>query len=508
MAAAFSTLLRPVAIQSPQKDSDLTRSIRGAVYFSVAGNFGGLLINLALIVTASHLLTPAQVGAFVVAMAFITLIEIFRDLGTSVYVIQTKNLDRSVLGSLFGVSLSISIPIGILTIISAPLFSKMMGNSSLSFMVMVMSISYFIAPITVPVIATFQRDLRFQETLVMRLGGASARASVSIYLIFAGYGPISLAWGIVASKAMECLLLLVIDSPYKFVKPNIRDWKLILRFGIVTTTSTSIGNIGAAAADMVTGRLLGLAAAGIYNRGNSLVTMYRTGIEAAISPVAYSTFAREARKDDGDMRHVFLTSVTHLSGFGWPAFAVLPVLAEPAIRIMFGPQWLESVPVARVLAFAGAIHLVAVLAPVFLIASGKAGLLIKRELLIQVPRLGLIIAAAHFSVVAVAWAIVLTYLLTVVVTQRVLNEVAGITYIHLWKATWTSVPLALSTALPCWGLATLAADFGGGPAMDLAAGILGAAIGWSAGLFAFNHPNKAEVTIVTNKIVQKLAGAL
>jgi len=58
MAAAFSTLLRPVAIQSPQKDSDLTRSIRGAVYFSVAGNFGGLLIILALIVTASHLLTP------------------------------------------------------------------------------------------------------------------------------------------------------------------------------------------------------------------------------------------------------------------------------------------------------------------------------------------------------------------------------------------------------------------------------------------------------------------
>ena len=48
-------------------------------------------------------------------------------------------------------------------------------------------------------------------------------------------------------------------------------------------------------------------------------------------------------------RPMWKAVVACITAVAWPFFAMLGILAEPLIRILFGEKWLESVPVLRIL---------------------------------------------------------------------------------------------------------------------------------------------------------------
>ena len=94
----------------------------------------------------------------------------------------------------------------------------------------------------------------------------------------------------------------------------------------------------------------------------------RTVLRAAL-PVCLPYFAQETRNGE-DMRNGYLRAVSYLTSIGWPFFVFLATMAYPAIRILYGLQWLASVPLASILCMVAAIEVTYALAKEVLIANG------------------------------------------------------------------------------------------------------------------------------------------
>jgi O-antigen/teichoic acid export membrane protein len=316
-------------------------------------------------------------------------------------------------------------------------------------------------------------------------------------------GAMALAWGYFAGKLAEVIVLAFTKTSHKFVLPSFKGLGPIFSFGSKATGAQFVGSMGVSSADLAMGGFLGLAAAGLFSRGMSLVGVYRTGIEQALSPVAFSAFAQERRNPQGDLRKVYLHSLTLLSAVGWPAFAVLAILARPLVLVLFGDRWAGAIPVAQILACSGLIYVLSSLAPRLLSALGKVGSLLKRELAIQIPRITMILLGAQHSIEGVALAITATYALAFVVNQAVVQSVIAISYRDLWHAVGSSVAVSAIAGPATWATSRIMLASGAPPVLELIVSALAASISWLAAVLLFKHPIKHEVLTAWRHVRQR-----
>lgn len=481
----------------------MSNPIRKAVMVSIAGNYGSLLISFALMVLVSRWLDPAEIGAFVVAFALVVTIDAIRELNVSLYVVQASLADKPLYQSAFGLSIVSSVISSVVLYVAAGRISEGFTSPDMERLLQIMALGFLVSPLTLPVTAFLSREMRFGELMIIKLVGAIARALVTLGILSCGFGNIALAWGFVASRLGEVVAASWTTAPYKIVVPTLKCLKPILRFGVKTTVSQILGTLGMTIADLATGRSLGMASAALYNRGASLVAIYRNGIEGAVLPVAYAKFAQISR-DSGDQLAVsYLHSLRLLTSFGWPALAMLGVLAAPLIQILFGPEWLPGSIVAQIIAFGAAIYMLGMPAPRLLTAIGQVDALLKRELAIQVPRILMVAIGAQFNIEGVAWAVAATYVLAFIVNHFIVRSVIGVTFQHIWAASKGSIVAAIATGAVGFLASTGVRLQNLGPGAEVAAASFAAIGTWLIVVLVAQQPAGEEVRIAWDAALRR-----
>jgi len=139
--------------------------------------------------------------------------------------------------------------------------------------------------------------------------------------------------------------------------PTFKEWRQVFRFGVFASFGLVLNEASQRLPEIIVGRILNVSATGYYSRGNSFITMFNQTTMDAIWPVASSSLAHMHREEQ-PLAEAYLRFVALVTGFAWPMLACLGLLAQPIILLLFGDQWLPSVPVAHALCLATAILLV------------------------------------------------------------------------------------------------------------------------------------------------------
>jgi O-antigen/teichoic acid export membrane protein len=192
--------------------------------------------------------------------------------------------------------------------------------------------------------------------------------------------------------------------------------------------------------------MLGMTAAGLYSRGYGVVNMFRTNIGGAISSVAFPAFAREHHAT-GTAAALFLKSRVYLTGISWPFFGAGALLAFPIIRVLFGTQWDAAVPLMRWLCFAALVDTLIYQCDAFLVAIGRVRAATRIAVQYQVGRIVLTVAAAFYSLEAVAAVQVLVYAIAVALYYADLNRHAGLSLRALATGLVPSIVVAAATCV-------------------------------------------------------------
>jgi O-antigen/teichoic acid export membrane protein/peptidoglycan/xylan/chitin deacetylase (PgdA/CDA1 family) len=481
-------------------------SPRKVIGIAFATQYVELGIQFLAVLVLARLLSPDQIGTFSVAAFLMSMLHAFRDFGVAQYIIQERDLTRDKLQSAMGVAILLALAVAlVLYAISAPV-ARFYGHPALESVLHVMSLSFAVSPFGSVMMGLLRREQRLRAIFCVKTASAVCHVSVAIVLALNGYGAISLAWANFAGILTFGVAGNLLRPPGTPWLPRLRNVRKILSFGSVSSLGNLANTAGASAPEMVIGKVLNMASVGYFSRATGLVQLFTRLITGALNPLVLPYFA-QMRRQGQDLTRPYLLAVEHLTALAWPFFGALLVLAYPMVRSLYGANWDASVPLVRLLCVAGALGAVTLFASQAMIANGQLRSSTLCGLVVEPVRVVAVLASAQHGIAAVAAAMVVAELFSLLVASWFLKRALGVHPTHVLRACARS---ALITAAVVAGPLLLWRLWDHDPHSSwppLLAGIASAAVGWLAALRLTGHPLGEHVLPLLGLAPRGAAGA-
>lgn len=327
--------------------------VRRALLISFADNYSALVINILVTVILSRLLTPEEIGVFSVAAVFVFLATIMREFGVGDYLIQVREVTQQGLNAAFTLMLSISWSLAVLLwFISGPV-AGFYQEPGIKDVIHVLALSFILVPFGAIFMALLRREMKFGISYRIHLAQNVVYAITAIGLAYWGFGYMSLAWASLAGVVATVLGATWYRPKTLRLGLTGSGLRKVARFGGWVMTSTFCGQLAERMPELVIGKVQGMAPVGFYSRANGLVQIFDQLVMSAAAPVVMPHFSNLNRAGGGEVSAHFLKATSYLTAIAWPFYALLALLAEPVIRILYGNQWSAAVPLAQALCVFG-----------------------------------------------------------------------------------------------------------------------------------------------------------
>ncbi|HKO87451.1 MAG TPA: lipopolysaccharide biosynthesis protein [Burkholderiales bacterium] len=473
--------------------------VRRTLALSFAENYTVMFISFAGSLVLARILTPTDIGVFSVGAVLVGLAHIMRDFGVGQYIIQEKELTEDRIRAAMTVTLVLGWSMAaLLAVLSVPA-AIFYAEPGVRNVMLVLAANFMLIPFGTVAMAYMRREMKFGALYWVRSLGSLAHTATAIGLAFMGLGYMSLAWSSMVGIAMTVLLTGLLRPAVLPWLPGRRELPRVLRFGSFLSGASIVNEMGRGAPDLIIGKLQSMEAVGFFGRANGMVDLFNRLIGTAISTVATPYFAAQNRAGE-DLAPIYLRIVHLVSGISWTFFAFVGIMAYPLINLLFGSQWNESVPVARILCFWAALASTFRFSGQLFIALGEVKIYAQLQFLTQLLRVAFILASAPFGLEAVAASIVISSCLGSILTMRRLRSLAGIRALDIFKKLLPSGAVALSSSL---GPITTVAIFGLESEriwLVLALAGAGAALGWLTSIYVLKHGISGEVDLLLARV--------
>ncbi|SEO42291.1 Membrane protein involved in the export of O-antigen and teichoic acid [Rhodospirillales bacterium URHD0017] len=466
----------------------MSSSIRRSIAFSVADRYASIAIGFVTTIILSRLLTPKDFGIFSIAMSFVVLADIFRDFGTGNYLVQVKQLTDQQLRTAFTTFLATSALGGLVLLLGAPVLVAFYGDALFWQLMPIFAFNLMLGPFSVPGMSLLRRNLGFDTLAGINLLGIAVNFVVVVVLAWRGHGVMSLAWATLAASVVRVGTVWIVHPCFTAFRISLRGWKAPFEFGIVST-ATSILNVSCEyLPQLIIGRSLGLAAAGLFGRATSVCQLPDRLVIGALSPVLLPALSRQTQAGV-HLKPAYLVALSHMSALQWPILLCLALLAEPAVLILYGDQWKEVAPLVRIMALAALVMFPAFMTYPTVVALGGVRDMLWMSLLSQPLSVFLIFLASPFGLEAIAATQVISAPVHIFIAIKFIGRRIGVSWAEIARAVGRSAVVALCSAAVPALVVVLQGGFSFGMSYTTLAYVLaGAAAGWLVGLILSGHP--------------------
>lgn len=355
---------------------------------------GSLVVGIIL----ARILTPAEFGVYAVALTIQAIMMTVADLGLSAEMIRTSDPRRvaptlTTIGALSGTTLAV------LTAVSSPALAQLLGAPQAAGAIAVLSITLLLAGLTVVPYGLLQRRFAQRALFSITVVDFVVSTAVTLALIAAGWGVLSLAVGRVAGHLTSTLL------QFRVTRVRLRfawDRALIgpvLRFAgpIAGANLLSWGLLNID--NLVLARIAGTTALGFYVLAFNVSNWPMNALSQVVRSVAMPLFSRT-----GDQPASVATLTGLVGALALPAGGLLAVLAAPLIEVVYGPRWLLAAPVLAALGLYGGLRVIFDVFAGYLYSRGAS----RPVLMIQIAQLlvlvvAMIPATMRYGIVGAGW---------------------------------------------------------------------------------------------------------
>lgn len=387
--------------------------------------FLGKIIVLITTAILARLLAKSDFGLVAVAVVAINYLSVLKDLGLGVALIQRKGDVQEAANTVFTINLFLGLALTAIVIPLAPFVAAYFHDPQVTPVLRWMGASFIVNALGSVHTNWLVRDLDYRRKLVPELGGALTKGVISIGMAYLGYGVWSLVFGQIAG-ALASLILVWIILPWRprfVIDRNVAG--SLMKFGASVTLIDIITQITDNIDYVIVGRFFGLVPLSIYTLAYRLPEMLLIGNLWVMGGVVFPAFSSIQDRPD-DLRRGFLASVRVVELFAVPICLGLLIAADPIVRVVFGDQWLEAIPVLRVLAIYAWVYSLGYHVGGFYKAIGRPDILLRLSLLTLVIILPCLLLGARFGLIGVA-----TGHLVAVLIRRIVSLALATRYVNV-----------------------------------------------------------------------------
>ncbi len=475
--------------------------IRRALLISSSERYLVLGVNFLSVAALARLLTPDEVGVSAISAVILIAGESLRDFGVSQFLVQQLTLKRLQVRTAATITMGLTLAISGLFWLAADWIASVYTQPKLVPYLHVLAISFVSGGLLAPQMALMRRDVDFGWVALVNVIGAWATAAVSVIAAVLGAGFMSYAWGALAGGWLATLIALAIRRQFWIYVPNLSAWREVANFGAYSSAFGIIWKLQDVAPTVLLGHFYGASTVGFYSRATLVCSVPDKILLSGIYPVVLPALSAEVRAGRC-LAPTFRQALSYITAVQWPALALLILLAEPAVALLLGPQWGQTVSIVRIMAIAAFLGAPSVFAfPLFVAAGAIRELVIVGLLTLLVSTVLLALAAPH-GITAAALTLCPVTAFQSAAHLTFIRRRMPLSFADVLVALRPSACLTLFSATPA--AVTLAVTPTVVPAfyatfMCVAA----AAIGWACGVRIVRHPVLVELERIWGAIAHR-----
>jgi len=351
--------------------SDLGSKVKSGAKWSTINTVVLRIANFSVgVLLARTVFGPTAFGLYAVSQVILAVLLSMNELGVSLAIVRWEGDVRDFAPTVFTLSVASSVIFYGALFVTAPLLASLLGSPHATSMIRILSLCVVVDGLACVSLALLTRTFAQGRMMLANSVTFIVTTGITCWLAFSGHGPISFAWGSVAGVTAG-LIVATIAAPF-IVLPgwNARQARELLRFGLPLAGASllvlAVFNVDSA----ITGALLGSAALGLYQLAFNISSWPSRSISETFRRISFAGFSRVADSAEF-LADAFVRAFGLVVACTIPPCVLLATLAEPLIRLIYGPRWTGAAQVLIWLAILGLLRVVYDLIYDFLAAAGK-----------------------------------------------------------------------------------------------------------------------------------------
>jgi len=387
-----------------------TRALNAAVWY------GGTRIvsqGLSWVVTVqlARLLTPADYGVFAMAVGALLFLDLFQELGLGTAVIQRRDLSALQVNAVFWVLTATSVIVCAAAFAGAPVVAAIYAEPRLAGLVRMLSLTFLLNSLRVIPYGLLTKTLDLKGRSFGELCGTVVAGIVALVAAHAGLGVYALVLGHLARTAVFNTVLLWLCPWRPGLTASFQGLRSVFLFGGQMTASSFVSAVSPMFNNMLIARLLGGYALGFFTMADSIATMPHRISTALMNQISLPVFS-ENQDDRRTLQEHFLKISKYLAVVAIPVHIGLALTAPEFVVLVLSDKWAAIVRPVQIMAIASAITGATVTASALLSACGRADMLFRAVVFIDLALAVSIVAGAPGGVTGLAIALLVVTIVT------------------------------------------------------------------------------------------------
>jgi len=366
-------------------------------YFS----FGlGKTLNIATTAVLAHLLAPEYFGQVALATLAIEYLSVLSDLGLGAALVQRQGNINKYANVAFTLNLSVGIFLSLVSYFIAPYVANFFGEPLVAPVLRWLGLTFLISAIGSIHKILLQKNLNFQRKIIPEIGNTLIKGIVSIAMAFAGFGVWSLVFGQILGTSIATTLLWIIMPWRPKILWDKEIGKELFNFGFPVMGNNTITTWEENFDYFIIGLMYSSADLGVYTLAYRLPQALVLSILWTMTDVLFPTFSSLQDQKD-KLKTAFLSVLKYVELLVTPLCLGMFIAADPLIRVLFGEQWIDAIPILRALSLYVWVVSIGYHVGDIYKAIGRPDLLLKISIPMFFIRIFLLWLGAQFSLVGV-----------------------------------------------------------------------------------------------------------
>ena len=385
------------------QESLKNRTISGMLWAGI-GKIGAMGISFITNMVLARLLVPEDFGCVAMLYVFVSISSIFVNGGFGAALIQKKEPTHIDYTTVFYWNIVMAILFYFILFFTAPAISRMYEMPQLSNVLRVQSLVLFILPFSLVQSNQLQKQMRFKELTIRNVCATLAGTVVSIVMAFTGFGIWSLVASSLVSSFTSVLLLWGMSSWRPTLEFSMTSLKELFSFGGLMLVSSLVESIYTNLQSFIIGKWYSAKDLGYYAQARKLEEIPTNALSSVVNDVSFPAFS-SLQDDKTHLRNSLRKTIKSITYLNMPLFALLIVIAQPLIRLLYGMQWDTSVNYFQILCLSSMIYTLNTLNTNVIKSLGRSGVYLIVQLSKRVIGIGLIIFGFRYGIYGLLWAI-------------------------------------------------------------------------------------------------------
>ena len=437
-------------------------------------------VSFVVSIILARLLAPEVYGTVALVTVFTSILQVFVDSGMGSSLIQKKDADDIDFSTVFYFNVAVCCVLYMGMYFAAPFIAGFYGDSQLTAVVRVLSLTLIISGVKNVQQAYVSRNMLFKRFFFATLGGTAGAAAIGIVMAYMGFGVWALVVQQLFNATVDTLILWITVRwrPRKlFSLQRLKGlfsygWKLLLS----SLLDTGYSNIS----QLIIGKRYSSADLAYYNRGRQFPNFIVSNINSSIDSVLFPVMS-DAQDNPEDVKQMTRRAIKTSVYIMAPLMMGLAFTADTVVRLVLTDKWMECVPFLRIFCVTflfWPIHTANLNA---IKAMGRSDMFLKLEVIKKIMGMLLLLSTMWFGVMAMAYSMLVSSVLSQIINSWPNRKLLRYSYISQLKDIMPSILIAvfMGICVLCVSLLPLSAFFTLFIQVVLGAGIY---IGMSAAL--------------------------